>query len=472
MYNKFYKTIILILILTLTFISGCTAPEKTDQSNEPLEVFKLLQQGTDVENVMNIIKELASEKYEGRLTCTEGNRLAGDYIANYFKEIGLESLDEIENYKQYYDQTTIVLNSEPLLQVKDKNNNLIKAFEFIDDFNTLPYAGTKINGEAVSQLYYLENTEDFASDNTELKDKILLIPKNLNIDSHSRAGIIDILNIAKDVSGIIFEEDLDNSSNGIDHFLKSVYSPKYAVYPNDGIVLLRCESSSFKELVNYSRNNNNKLNIKVDYTPKKEKVANIVGLIPGKDNKLKNQYIIISAHYDHLGKNYNGTYNPGALDNCSGVASIMEIARAIKSNNIEPKKSILFIAFNGEEEGLYGSQFFAQSYESRLKDSVVINLDMVGHKNDNPIEFLYSNQNKLLEALKNIAKEQDVNFIEVEGGRSDHTPFQQHGIPSVTIIEWETSEYHHYTDTIDKLDKNDFKYILDIIYTYICEEGH
>lgn len=473
----FKKYLVTLVIGILVLFSGCSSSEKIKTSKElqnlkkPQEVFNTLQEGIDVENVMNIIKELTSEKYEGRLTCTKGNKLAGDYIASYFKEIGLEQMEGIEDYHDYYTQKTIVLNDKPLLQVKDENNNIIKEFEFLEDFNFLPYPGTQINGEVISEFYYVESVDDFSSNNSHMNNKILLIPESLNIDSFSREGIENTMKAAINAKGAIFEVDIDSPNREIKHFTKNVYSPQTAYYKKNGIVLLRCESSAFKELVNYSKSEINNVYINVDYAKKVNKVANIVGVIPGKDIELKDEYILITAHYDHLGKNYNGTYNPGALDNGSGVAIIMEIARALKANNIETEKSILFIAFNGEEEGLWGSKHFAQSYEQQLKDSVVINFDMVGHKNDNPIEFFYSNKNELVDDLKDISEDQEIKFIEVEGTRSDHNPFQQSGIPSVTIIEWEADEYHYYKDTIDKLDKNDFIIVLDMIYTYLCNEG-
>lgn len=495
MFKKINKYLVTLLITTLVLFSGCTNSEKSKSSKEPQnlkesqnlnesqdlkdeqhlkksqEVFKTLQEGTDVENVMNIIKELTAEKYEGRLTCTKGNKLAGDYIASYFKKIGLEQMEGIEDYKDYYKQKTIVLFDKPLLQVKDKNNTIIKDFKFLEDFNYLPYPGTKINGEVISEFYYVESVDDFSANNNHMNNKILLIPQSLNIDSSSRQGIVNIMNTAINAKGVIFEIDIDSPEREIKHFTKSVYSPQNESYRNDGIVLLRCESEAFKELVNYSKKEVNNIYISADYAQKVDKVANIAGIIPGKDKELKDEYIVITAHFDHLGKNYNGTYNPGALDNASGVAIIMEIARVLKANNIELERSILFIAFNGEEEGLLGSQHFTQSYAQKLKNSVVINFDMVGHKNDNPIEFYYSNKNELVDDLKEISEDQDIKFIELKGPRSDHNPFQQHGIPAVTIIEWETDEYHYYKDTIDKLDKSDFKIVLNMIYTYLCNEG-
>ncbi|WBW99045.1 M28 family metallopeptidase [Oceanirhabdus sp. W0125-5] len=475
MFKRDNNYLITLLIVTLLLFSGCTKKEekvnKQQKLKESQEAFKMLQEGTDVENVMAIIKELTDEKYEGRLACTKGNELAGEYIANYFKEIGLEQMQGIEEYKDYYTQKILSLNDKPLLQVKDKNNNIVKEYDFLEDFNVLPYPNTKVRGEVISELYYVESEEDFSSENDKLKNKILLISEELSNNLISRGNIIGRIDSQIEAKGVIFEIDIDNPNRAVSHFTKSVFSPDYASYKEDGIVVLRCESEDFKELIDFSKGENNQVNINIDYVQKEDKVANIVGIIPGKDKDLKYEYIVFSAHFDHLGNNFNGTYNPGALDNASGVAIIMEIARALKENNIEPDRSILFVAFNGEEEGLVGSKHFMLKYQEELRNSVGINFDMVGHKNDNPIQFYYSEKNELVNDLKEISKDQNIKITEDVGARSDHDSFQKYGIPGVTIIEWENDEYHHYTDTIDKLDKNDFKILLDMIYTYICNEG-
>jgi Zn-dependent M28 family amino/carboxypeptidase len=106
--------------------------------------------------------------------------------------------------------------------------------------------------------------------------------------------------------------------------------------------------------------------------------ANVIGLLPGNDPRLKNEYIVLSAHLDHLGVGRpiggDAIYN-GAMDNAAGIASLIEAAKALRAQPI--KRSILFIAFTGEEEGMLGSQYFVAHSTVKLKDIVAaINMDM------------------------------------------------------------------------------------------------
>jgi Zn-dependent M28 family amino/carboxypeptidase len=107
---------------------------------------------------------------------------------------------------------------------------------------------------------------------------------------------------------------------------------------------------------------------------------NVVGIFPGSDSKLKNEYVVMSAHLDHLGigrpVNGDAIYN-GAMDDASGIASILEIARILKASGVKPKRSLIFLAVTGEEKGELGSRYFAARPTVPAKQIVAdINLDM------------------------------------------------------------------------------------------------
>jgi Zn-dependent M28 family amino/carboxypeptidase len=108
--------------------------------------------------------------------------------------------------------------------------------------------------------------------------------------------------------------------------------------------------------------------------------TNVVGLLPGSDPQLKNEYIVVTAHLDHLGRgtavNGDSVYN-GAHDNAVGVAIMLEIARALHAANVKPRRSFLFVAVTAEEKGLLGSDYFAHQAEAQeMKLVANINLDM------------------------------------------------------------------------------------------------
>src|SRR5437588_9730691 len=118
---------------------------------------------------------------------------------------------------------------------------------------------------------------------------------------------------------------------------------------------------------------------------------NVVGVRPGTDPKLKNEAIVIGAHYDHLGRGGEGSLAPregeihhGADDNASGVAGLLELARMLATQNPKPRRTIVFIAFSGEEEGLIGSSYYINHPVVPLANTVaMINMDMIGRLREN-----------------------------------------------------------------------------------------
>src|SRR5207237_6959348 len=107
------------------------------------------------------------------------------------------------------------------------------------------------------------------------------------------------------------------------------------------------------------------LSLSVDVIRRESPSFNVIGVLPGSDPKLKNEVIVIGSHYDHLGRGGEGSLAPragaihhGADDNASGVAGLLELARMFSSQNPKPRRTIIFIAFSGEEEGLIGSNYY------------------------------------------------------------------------------------------------------------------
>src|SRR5207253_6397414 len=120
---------------------------------------------------------------------------------------------------------------------------------------------------------------------------------------------------------------------------------------------------------------------------------NVIGLLPGSDPKLKDETIVIGAHYDHLGRGGEGSLAPregdihhGADDNASGVAGVLELARILSSSNPKPRRTIVFIAFSGEEEGLIGSSYYVNHPIVPHTNTVaMINMDMIGRLQTNKL---------------------------------------------------------------------------------------
>ncbi len=185
---------------------------------------------------------------------------------------------------------------------------------------------------------------------------------------------------------------------------------------------------------------------------------NVLGLLPGTDPKLKKEHIILSAHHDHLGKKPGGIYH-GADDDATGVAALLEAASVLKA---EPRKrSVLFISFDLEEEGLVGSLYFADHPTVPLADvALFINMDMLGRDLGGFVEgFLFALGTEHSPALKDIVREAGrgstvkVGMVgtDVIGIRGDYGPFLARRIPYLFFSTGEHPDYHRVTDTADRI---------------------
>jgi hypothetical protein len=135
------------------------------------------------------------------------------------------------------------------------------------------------------------------------------------------------------------------------------------------------------------------VSLKVDVVRRESPSFNVAGILPGSDPKLKDEAIVIGAHYDHLGRGGEGSLAPreaeihhGADDNASGTAGLLELARMLSTQPQKPRRTIVFIAFSGEEEGLLGSDFYVNHPILPLANTVaMINMDMIGRLQDSKL---------------------------------------------------------------------------------------
>jgi Zn-dependent M28 family amino/carboxypeptidase len=193
---------------------------------------------------------------------------------------------------------------------------------------------------------------------------------------------------------------------------------------------------------------------------------NIIGYIPGSTE----QFIVFTAHYDMLGSFGQGNYFPGASDNGSGTAMVLDLARHF-SKGKKPYYSVAFMLFSGEEAGLMGSTHYVNHPLFPLeKIKLVVNLDMVGTGQQGVILF-NAPQRPLEAALVQKINEEKQYMIEVEERpakpNSDHWPFHEKGIPAIFFLtKGRSGGGHNIFDTPDKLPlygyENLFKLVLDL----------
>jgi hypothetical protein len=188
---------------------------------------------------------------------------------------------------------------------------------------------------------------------------------------------------------------------------------------------------------------------------------NVFAVLPGRDASLRNEYVIVGAHFDHLGTSTDGALDPdakgavrlGADDNASGTAAVLELARLLASS--PARRSIIFVSFTGEEEGVLGSAYFVDHMPVAI-DSVdaMLNFDMVGRmKNDRLIVYGVATATEM-PALLDSANRAPALRIAAQGdgyGPSDHSSFYAKGIPVLHFFTDLHDDYHRATDTPDKI---------------------
>ena len=193
-----------------------------------------------------------------------------------------------------------------------------------------------------------------------------------------------------------------------------------------------------------------KLNIDAMYRTDVE-VSNIIGLVESKQPS--DSFIIVSAHYDHLGQMGKKTYFPGANDNASGVAMMLSLAKEIQQQPL-PKHHVLFVAFAGEEIGLEGSQFFvSQHIVGSEQISLVLNLDIMGSGEEGITVVNGAIHKPIFQRLVELNQSTaSVKAIKPRGkaANSDHYPFSEIGIPAIFIYTMGPNKNYH--DIHDKSD--------------------
>lgn len=181
---------------------------------------------------------------------------------------------------------------------------------------------------------------------------------------------------------------------------------------------------------------------------------NIIGVIPGTDPELQNEFIVIGAHMDHLGKSGTTIYY-GADDNASGTVVLMSIAKSLAAFK-SLKRSLLFISFSGEELGLLGSKYYVQNPTRPLNKAVfMFNMDMVG-RGQGKVQIIELTPNSQPATLLKKRDDELTDITVVEGAsvgdRSDHAPFRNAGIPVGIFHTGLHDDYHKPTDTLNKID--------------------
>jgi len=345
-------------------------------------------------DLLNIAEELSSEKYKGRLSGSPEYLEAAKWCAGQMESWGVKPGNN-RSWFQYFDNAYSEVYTKGKVVYLDQNGKETE-LQFPDDF--MPgsnSASGKISGEMVYMGFGITAPELGYDDykNVDVRGKIVImetgIPytKNDSVQkswtpySYHRYKFENA--VKQGAKGLLYVGTIANPNTSyLENFIYAHISEKVAeqILADVG----KNYSEVKKELTemkmpSFALNSQQKVTIEANTKHFPEsKSCNVVGLIEGSDPVLKEEVIIVGAHLD--GQGYLGELFPSALDNASGVADIMGVAKALTQSEVKPKRSVLFILIGGEECGLYGSKFYADNPVFPIGKTVfMINLDMVGN---------------------------------------------------------------------------------------------
>ncbi len=204
------------------------------------------------------------------------------------------------------------------------------------------------------------------------------------------------------------------------------------------------------------------------FEPEVHEVPNVVGMVRGSDPELADEYIVLTAHFDHVGvgpsdERGDSIYS-GADDNASGTAALLEVAGAMASLPEAPARSVLFLAVSGEEKGLLGSAWFAQNPTIPAEGMVAaLNMDMVSRNAPDTVHAIGEEYSTIGRLAHEVARDHpelglvvapDPEPEEQAFLRSDHFSFVEQGIPALMLTTWLHDDYHLPSDTPDRADED------------------
>lgn len=491
------KKITLLISGIITFISGYSQINNSSVFAESI---------TD-EELKEHVYFLAGKECEGRETGEKGQKIAANYLADYFKQLGIKPITD--NYFQIFpipgdDRCShkLSFNGKELVHEKDflafcgfKENinyslNQIYFLGYgIDDEKYTDYKNTKIDGNWIVIL----DSEPLKNNTSILNPKL----KNTNWSSNIELKIETAEKFGAEGVIIISEEYLLNKMDNENYLLlESKYNSKHIPYLYitkniaDKYLLLKFNKtvSDIKNSISKTKKsvfiqiNELQIDMSLNIPPVKKTGENVLAYIEGTD--LKDELIIITAHYDHLGI-HDGQVYFGADDDGSGTSAILEIAEAFmlaKSKGFGPRRSILIMPVSGEEKGLWGSEFYTDNPVFPLNKTIAnLNIDMIGridkfHSDPNYVYLIGSD--KLSSDLHNISEKVNSTYTQLKLDykyndpndpnqfyyRSDHYNFAKNNIPVIFYFTGVHEDYHKPTDSPDKLDYKKVENITKLVF--------
>ncbi|MGH7795409.1 MAG: M20/M25/M40 family metallo-hydrolase [Candidatus Binatia bacterium] len=454
------------------------------------------------------VKYLASEKLTGRGVGTPGIDLARDYIAAEFAKYGLRPGGENGGYFQGFDVAVGVTVKEPSNLRLGSNEPLalnedwvplgLSASDHIaaelvfagygitaNDYGYDDYEGIDVKGKVVLVLRYEPPPKDADSPFKKFPQYSIYSALRTKASNARDHGAVGMILVDLNDSGRAKAELLSTSSS-----LWRGGRSLVAAQVKRGIVERRLAArgislAALKEKIDRTEKPASmslpglSTAIQVNLAELRRRAENVVAVLPGSEPSLRDENIVIGAHYDHLGfgdygardSRAAGTIHPGADDNASGTAVLLDLARRLARLPGKPARTIVFAAFSAEELGLFGSRHFVGGAKSIASTKVMINLDMVGRLRDDRLTVFgtRSGQN-LSEIVTAGARQLGLEVTESDDvGRSDHLSFYSKKVPVLHFFTGIHEHYHRPTDRWERLNIDGMARVSDLIMATVLQ---
>ncbi len=433
---------------------------------------------------------IAGAEMEGRDTPSPGLEKAGNYIEEHFKMFGLKP-GNADSYRQYYPlyRDSIIGSS---FKINGKNFEMLK-----DYFPGNNYSAEIPFSEAVFAGYGIVDDKNDAYKDLDVRGKAVIIlegspadykpaqqgfqnPAGTNgkINAASKKGAAAVLIISKSFPRNSAGQRSQWTMNG---YRASINPISFFISENIANSIMGEDGKGIFEKTKGTKEFAKTYKANIDLAFRKTtittNVSNVLGLVEGTDKK--DEYVIITAHYDHVGTRNDTIIYYGADDDGSGTVSVLELAEAFAKAKAEgkgPRRSILFMTVSGEEHGLWGSEYYSNNPVYPLnKTTVNLNIDMIGRigndymKDKDSANYVYViGDNKISSDLTPITDAINGTYSKLKLDRkyndpadpnrfyyrSDHYNFAEKGVPIIFYFNGVHPDYHRPTDTPDKINYN------------------
>ncbi len=449
---------------------------------------------------------LASDDYEGRETGEKGQKMSATYIADQFRSFGIPELKT----GGYYQNVNLLSYSagEGMVSCGEKTFAFGKDFYYTAGAENVDVKATELvfAGYGINDKKYSDYGASFSA-----KDKVLMIvagepldkkgnslltgstkksdwstQRRLKINEARKSGASVLLIVQPE-----YEKAFEDNRHAIESPTLRLDMPKEK-NEKKGMVVIYISKTMADELLKQgsatntidalmkrmakkkktARHTSSGINFSVviNRIPQKVVAENVLGYLEGSD--LKDELVIITAHYDHLGK-HNGLVYNGADDDGSGTVAVIELAEAFakaKKDGHGPRRSMLFMAVSGEEKGLLGSSWYAENPVFPLANTICdLNIDMIGRVDEEHLKdsnYVYVIGSEMLSSeLRGIMETANNSFTQIKLDyrfdapddpnffyyRSDHYNFARKNIPVAFFFNGVHDDYHQETDEISKI---------------------